>query len=156
MKISKLLIATALCVSLAACEQGHEKQAIGTIGGAGLGALLGSQFGGGKGALAAIAIGTLAGAWGGSEIGKSLDKADQMYSQRTSQDALEYNKAGQVSSWRNPDSGNSGTVTPVNTYRSTEGQDCREYETSIYVGGKQEKGIGRACRQADGTWKITS
>ncbi len=156
MNMSKPLIAAVVCISLTACEQGHEKQTVGTLAGAGVGALIGSQFGGGKGALAAIAIGTLAGAWGGSEIGKSLDKADQLYSQRTTQDALEYNKAGQVSTWRNPDSGHSGTVTPISTYRASEGADCREYETSIYIDGKQEKGIGKACRQADGTWKITS
>ena len=156
MNISKPLIAVTLCLSLAACEQGREKETIGTLAGAGLGALLGSQIGSGKGAMAAIAIGTLAGAWGGSEIGKSLDKADRQYSQRTTQDALEYNKAGQVSTWRNPDSGNSGTVTPVNTYRTSQGSDCREFETSIYVDGKQEKGVGKACRQADGTWKIAS
>jgi len=156
MKMTKPVIIATLCLTLAACEQGREKETIGTLAGAGLGALLGSQIGGGKGAMAAIAVGTLAGAWAGSEIGKSLDKADKQYAQRTAQDALEYNKVGQASTWRNPDSGHSGTVTPVNTYRSVEGSDCREFETSIYVDGKQEKGIGRACRQPDGTWKIAS
>jgi len=154
MKTTKPLIAIVLCLALAACEQGREKETIGTLAGAGLGALLGSQVGGGKGAIAAIAVGTLAGAWAGSEIGKSLDKADKQYAQRTAQDALEYNKVGQASTWRNPDTGHSGTVTPVSTYRTTEGSDCREFETSIYVDGKQEKGVGTACRQPDGTWKI--
>ncbi len=156
MKTSKPLIAAALCVALTACEQGKEKRTIGTLAGAGLGALVGSQIGGGKGAMAAIAVGTLAGAWTGSEIGKSLDKADKAYAQRTAQDALEYNKTDQTSTWRNPDSGHSGTVTPTNTYRSAEGTDCREFETQIYVDGKQEKGTGTACRQPDGTWKIAS
>lgn len=156
MYIRKPLIALSVCLSLAACEQGNDKQILGTLGGAGVGALLGSQVGGGKGQLAAIAIGTLAGAWGGSEIGKSLDKADKLYAQRTAQDTLEYNKAGQVSTWRNPDTGHSGTVTPVSTYRAESGSDCREFESTIYVDGKQETGKGTACRQADGTWKIQS
>jgi surface antigen len=156
MMTSKPLIVATLCLALAACEQGKEKQTVGTLAGAGLGALLGSQVGGGKGALAAIAVGTLAGAWAGSEIGKSLDKADKAYAQRTAQDALEYNKVGQAATWRNPDSGHSGTVTPVSTYRSAEGADCREFETQIYVDGKQEKGVGTACRQPDGSWKIAS
>ena len=47
------------------------------------GALAGSQFGGGKGQLAAVAVGALAGAWLGGETGKSLDKADKAYAQRT-------------------------------------------------------------------------
>jgi surface antigen len=69
---------------------------------------------------------------------------------------MEYNKAGQTSTWRNPDSGNSGTVTPVQTYENASGKDCREFETSIFVDGEQEKGTGTACRQPDGSWQIES
>ncbi len=156
MKFAKPVIAIALCVSLASCTEGREKETVGTIAGAGLGGLVGTQIGGGKGKLAAVVLGTLAGAWAGSEVGKSLDKADKAYAQRTAQDALEYNKVKQASTWRNPDSGNSGTVTPTSTYRSSEGTDCREFETAIFVDGKQEKGTGTACRQSDGTWKIAS
>jgi hypothetical protein len=31
--------------------------------------------------------------------------------------------------------------------------ECREYQTTITIGGKPEKAYGRACRQPDGTWK---
>ncbi len=156
MKFSKPIIAITICLALASCGQGRDKETVGTLAGAGIGGLIGTQLGGGKGKLAAVVLGTLAGAWAGSEVGKSLDKADKAYAQRTAQDALEYNKAKQPSTWRNPDSGNSGTVTPVSTYRNSEGTDCREFETAIFVDGEQEKGIGTACRQADGTWKIAS
>lgn len=30
---------------------------------------------------------------------------------------------------------------------------CREYQTTITIGGKPQKAYGRACRQPDGTWK---
>ena len=156
LRSSKTVLAVLVCVALAACSQGREKETAGTLVGAGTGALIGSQVGGGKGQLAAIAIGTLMGAWAGNEVGKSLDRADKLAAQRTSQDALEYNKTGQTSTWRNPDSGHSGTVTPVNTYRNDAGRDCREFETTIYVDGKQEQGKGTACRQPDGTWQIQS
>jgi hypothetical protein len=33
--------------------------------------------------------------------------------------------------------------------------ECREYQTTITIGGKDEKAYGRACRQPDGTWKDT-
>jgi len=155
-RYSTPFVALLVCLSLAACEQGREKETVGTLAGAGIGGLLGSTVGGGKGKLAAVAIGTLAGAWAGNSIGSSLDKADKLYAQRTAQDALEYNKTDQVSTWRNPDSGNSGTVKPVSTYRSDAGTDCREFESTIYVDGKQETGTGTACRQPDGTWKIQS
>ena len=104
--------------------------------------------------MAAIAVGTLAGAWGGSEVGKSLDKADRLFAQNTAQESLEKNKIGQVSSWRNPDTGHSGTVTPTKTYKSASNQTCREFETTIFVDGKQEVGTGEACRNSDGTWQI--
>lgn len=156
MKKTATVLTLAAAVVLAGCQnmQDNPKQGIGTLLGAGTGALLGSKVGSGKGQLAAVAIGALAGAYLGSEIGKSLDNADKAMAQRTAQTSLETNRAGQTSSWRNPDSGHSGTYTPVSTYRSTSGQDCREYETTITIDGRTERTTGRACRQDDGAWKI--
>src|SRR3546814_16779391 len=89
-----------------------QKETGGTLVGAGLGALVGSQIGGGTGQLAAVALGTLAGAYFGNEVGKSLDRADKAAA------AQAYNQAstapiGQHISWRNQESGHSGTVTPL-------------------------------------------
>lgn len=149
-------MAVVVAVPLIACEsaQNNPKQTGGTLLGAGLGALIGSQVGSGKGQMAAIAVGALAGAWAGSEVGKSLDKADRAYAERTAQNSLEYAQVGQAQAWRNPDSGHSGTFTPTRTYQSADRQNCREFETTIYVDGKQETGSGRACRRPDGTWQI--
>jgi len=33
------------------------------------------------------------------------------------------------------------------------GPQCREYQTTIVIGGKPQQAFGRACRQPDGTWK---
>ena len=145
-----------IAVLLAACAdlQDRPKQTAGTLIGAGLGALAGSQVGSGKGQLAAVAIGALAGAWLGGEAGKSLDKADRLYAERTATNALEYNRSGQTSTWRNPDSGHAGTMTPTRTFRTASGEDCREYETTISVDGRTERATGRACRRSDGTWRI--
>ncbi len=146
----------ALCFTLVACAEGRQNETIGTIAGAGLGALVGSQFGGGSGQWIAGTIGALAGAWAGNQVGATMDANDRQYSQRTTQDALEYNRTGQTSTWRNPDSGNSGTVTPVRTYQSDAGNDCRTFESTVYVDGDQATGTGKACRDTDGTWKIAS
>jgi outer membrane lipoprotein SlyB len=78
-KFSKPIIIATLCLALAACAEGREGQTIGTVAGGALGAVLGSQFGGGKGQLAAVAIGAIAGAWAGSELGKKLDEEDKVY-----------------------------------------------------------------------------
>lgn len=140
---------------LSACESAP-KQTVGTLLGAGVGALVGSQLGGGKGKLAAVVVGTLGGAYLGSEVGKSLDAADRVYMERNAQQTLETTKGGTRTAWKNPDTGNSGTFTPTRTYAATSGENCRQYESTIYVDGREETATGTACRQPGGTWKITS
>ena len=158
MKFTKVIALGGVVLSLAACADSGlgPKQTVGGLLGAGTGALIGSQFGSGSGALAATAIGALGGAYLGSEMGRSLDRADQMYMARTTQDTLETAPVGRSSSWQNPDSGNSGTITPTRTFVSQTGQNCREFQQSIMVGGKMENGYGTACRQSDGSWKIVA
>lgn len=150
---------------LSACANGQNpmmrsdgnvsKGGIGMLAGAAGGAALGSQIGGGKGNIAAIALGTLGGAFLGKSVGDSLDKADLAYAERTSQNALESAPTGKPMTWSNPDSGNSGTITPTRTYEQA-GQPCREYTQTINIGGKQEQAYGRACRESDGSWKVQS
>jgi len=156
LKIKGILLVLLILVVTAGCQtaQDNPKKTVGTLIGAGLGALVGSQIGDGKGQLAAVAIGALGGAYLGSELGTSLDRADKQYAQRNAQDSLEYSKIGNASAWKNPDSGHSGTFTPTRTYKTASGISCRDFETVIYVDGKEEAGAGRACRQSDGTWKI--
>lgn len=86
-KLSALAVVAAL--SLSACTTSTSpysstlssgpKQTAGTITGAVIGGVAGSQFGKGDGKLAAVGIGTLAGAMMGSGVGQSLDRADQVY-----------------------------------------------------------------------------
>ena len=132
------------------------KQGAGTLLGAGLGGWAGSQVGGGRGQLAAVAVGTLLGGVVGNQVGASLDRADRMYQSRAQSTAM--NSADwQPVSWSNPDSGNHGTITPVRTMQNTNtGQLCREYQTSVTIGGRVEQGYGTACRTADGDWRIQS
>jgi len=130
------------------------KETGGTIIGAGAGALLGSQIGSGSGTIVAVAIGTLAGALIGQGVGQSLDRADQLMMQRNAQYALENTRSNVATTWRNPDSGNYGSITPIETYQSSQGQYCREYTQTIVVGGQRQQAYGTACRQADGSWMI--
>ncbi len=139
---------------LPGCAGTGPKEQVGTILGAGTGALLGQEIGSGRGRLVAVAIGTLAGAILGQEIGKSLDRADRLAMERNGQYALEYTRTNQTTTWANPDTGNSGSITPVQTYQTAQGQYCREYTQTIYVGGQQQQAYGTACRQPDGSWMI--
>ncbi len=78
------------------------KENIGKAVGAAAGALLGSQIGSGRGKLAAVAIGTLAGYWVGGNVGEHLSQRDQAGIAYTTHQALE---TGQTQTWRNPDTG---------------------------------------------------
>ena len=154
-RIISLVVAGSLLTACAQ-QQNAPKQTGGALIGAAAGGLLGSQFGGGAGKLAAVALGVLGGAFLGSEVGKSMDTTDRQEAARTQQTALETNRTGQASTWTNPDNGNTGTVTPIRTYQAPSGQNCREYRHDVRIGDKSETVIGTACRQADGTWKVVS
>ncbi len=156
MRFSRLA-AVAVAFALTACAtDAGPKQTVGTLIGAGLGGLVGAQIGSGSGQLAAVAAGTLLGAFLGSEVGASLDKADQAYANQAAQGSLETAPSGQTSTWSNPDSGNSGTFTPTNSYEVSSGEYCREYQQTVTVGGQVESAYGTACRQPDGSWKIVN
>jgi len=154
--MKKLLIfLTISTLIIAGCAPGTgPREQTGTLLGAGAGALLGSHMGDGKGTLVAVAIGTLAGALIGQDIGRSLDEADRQAMEQNAQYALEHAPTNTSTPWRNPDSGNGGQITPVETYKAKSGAYCREYQQTIWVGGKEQQAYGTACRQPDGSWEI--
>lgn len=150
------VIASSLVVACLATGCENPKQADGSLGGGALGAWAGSTIGSGRGRVVATAVGAVAGALAGGWIGGQLDKADRERAERTYQQALEYSPVGKRAEWRNPDSGNSGTITPTKTFQNPQGQYCREFQQTIIVGGKKHQGYGTACRQPDGSWQIQS
>ncbi len=152
----KVLTLSVAALALVGCQQGAgPKEQMGTVGGAVLGGLAGSTIGGGSGQLWATGAGVLIGSLIGSSIGQSLDRADRQYMSQTTQRALEDGQTGQPVEWRNPDSGNYGTVVPQKAYQQNNTY-CREYSQNIVVGGKTERAYGTACRQPDGTWQIVN
>jgi surface antigen len=155
MKNFWLMILVMLLTCGTAWSTGH-KQTGGALLGAGTGALIGAQIGNGDGRVAAIAIGTLAGALVGQDIGRTLDRADQVSMQQSSQIALETNRTNYASTWVNPDTGHSGSLTPTRTYQSSSGRYCREYQQTVIINGEQHEAYGTACRQGDGSWQIVA
>jgi len=150
------ILALAASLGLSACAGSGQKETIGGVGGAVLGGVLGSQVGKGTGQLIAVGAGAVLGGLVGSSVGRSLDDVDKMKIQNTTQQALENQPDQTTSTWSNPNTGHSGTVTPQRTYESTEGSYCREYTQTVDIGGSKEEAYGTACRQPDGTWKIVS
>lgn len=156
--MKRFVILTSALFLLSNCSTNEagkvNKSTIGAIGGGVAGALIGSTIGKGYGKGAAIIAGTVLGSLAGSALGKSLDERDLELQKSTQYNALEYNKAGDTSSWQNPDSKASGYVTPTKTFINREGQNCREYTQTIKIGSKTEEGFGTACRRSDGSWEI--
>jgi surface antigen len=157
MRKSGLALCLVAALSLSACETWEaSKRDIGGALGAITGGVLASNIGSGKGQLAAVGVGTLVGALIGSSIGQSLDQADMVYADRANQQAHTA-PVGQTISWSNPQTGNSGSITPLRDgYDRNSGSFCREYEQVIFVDGQQATGTGIACKQPDGRWEIMS
>lgn len=87
---------------------------------------------------------------------RALDRPERQAMTDTVQYALENNRTNQASDWLNPDTGRSGAVVPVRTFENAQGQPCREFISTITIGGKEEQGYGTACRQPDGSWQIVA
>jgi surface antigen len=156
-KVKSIIAAVVVSLSLSACmtDGVGVKQGVGALGGAAAGGLAGAQLGKGKGKLAFTALGVLGGAFLGSEIGSSLDKADRLAAEQAAEKALAA-PVGKTISWSNPNTGVRGEATTVREGRDPAGAYCREYTTTIYVGGKPSEGVGRACHNPDGSWRVVS
>ncbi len=147
MKIKLFVLMVLLSTFLFACTQNPNRDT-GVATGAIVGGILGNQVGKGSGRAWATGLGMIAGAVIGGNIGARMDRQDQLNSQRT----LETYSDNRSSSWKNPNTGNSYTVTPTNTYQTASGP-CREYTTKAVIGGRPETVYGKACRQSDGSWQ---
>jgi len=126
------------------------REQAGALTGAAIGAAVGSTMGRGHSNRAfAVWLGAGVGANIGSTIGKYMDEQDRL---RTA-DILETQQTNTPTTWINPDTQNSYTVTPTKTYTIAEGP-CREFTLDAQIGGKTEQIYGTACRQSDGSWKV--
>jgi surface antigen len=152
--IAPLLVLT---LALTSCQTAGQtiadnpKTALGGMLGAAGGGLIAAAAGGGT---AGIIGGVLIGGLVGGAIGNHLDQRDKELAHQNAQRTFEHARTGQTSSWQNPDSGNSGNITPTRTYQNPSGAYCREYQQEITVAGEQHESYGTACRQPDGSWKI--
>lgn len=153
-KLFKVTIISATLTSMVGCA-GLSNREQGKMIGAVAGAVGAHQLSKGhKDRGWAIGIGALLGTVVGERVGKYLDERDRQLMNRNVQDTLEYARSGERSSWSNPDSGHSGVTEVKRTYSTNMGQYCREFTTTVNVGGRDELGYGTACRQPDGSWSM--
>tara|TARA_B110001454_G_C12569419_1_gene371254 strand:- start:271 stop:765 length:495 start_codon:yes stop_codon:yes gene_type:complete len=151
--LAVLLIAVASLAS--GCAGNITKQGTGTAIGAVTGGAL--AYGLGKDSSNKniwMILGVASGALIGNNIGAQLDERDRLLAGQTIQQTLELGPDQSQGQWNNPNTGNSGTVVPTATHTGSTGQPCREFITTVKIGGVEQQGYGTACRQADGSWKI--
>ena len=144
-------LATTGCASIQETYEDNPKAVLGSVTGGTAGGVIAAVAGANP---ALIAASVLAGGLLGGYIGHKLDDKDKRMATEAAQKAFEQSRTGEPVAWRNPDSGNSGSVTPTRTYQIADGQYCREYRQDIMIGNEKHQTSGTACRGADGTWKI--
>ena len=147
--VAILMLVVVVATGCATIED-NPKASIGAFGGAAFGGLIAAAAGGGGAAIAGAVIG---GALLGAFAGNMLDQRDKRLAAEAQQRALESAPTGKPVAWTNPDTGHSGTVTPVRTYQAG-GSYCREFQNNVTIDGKKENAFGTACRQPDGSWKV--
>ena len=81
-----------------------------------------------------------------------LNEGDQRAINDAAQYSLEYAKTHESTEWFNPDTGSSGTFTPVSTHEEPNGRVCREYSVNAIIAGREDQVDGIACRMPDGSW----
>lgn len=157
MKSSLLNVALLITVStltLVACSSNTQRQntTAGAVAGAVLGGVAGSAIGAGTGKLVAIGAGAIAGGLLGGAIGRDMDSVDKQKIYHT----LDHNQKRKSSRWKNKD-GTKYTMTPLTNTIVYKGQrPCRKYRATITNSGERKVERGIACRQPNGTWKVTS
>lgn len=159
--LSKLALVGCLSVAVAGCTLGQDelsrddKIAIGTVGGAVLGGLIGYQFIGGGDAryLSALALGA-AGAVGGGLLADRLTELDRTAMNETAYDTLQNGASGQTTTWQSGRTGTQGSITPLRTFLDTQGRICREYDAEVSVQGETVSGRETACMTEAGHWVV--
>ena len=133
-----LLVATSSCAT---------KGQTGALGGAAAGGLIGQAIGHSTGA---TLIGVALGGMLGYIVGNEMDKYDR---DRLS-NVYESGSSNRQSSWVNPDTGNSYSVTPKPAYRAANHQVCRKAEIRAVIDGKPQRTYSTACRNEYGDWEL--
>jgi len=154
MNILKILAVGVIALSLSACQEGRENEAVGTLLGAVAGAAIGSQIGSGSGQAVAIGVGALVGGLVGNQIGRHLDEQDRQYAEPAAFRAVNDTPTGTTSTWSNPDSQNYGTYRPLEepyAYKENAEVTCRLVETTYVIDGQTETGQTTMCTNPDGS-----
>lgn len=110
--------------------------------------------------LAALVVGLSGGYWFADERMRSelalRDRQlqeDQRALENAISAALEKRLSGDTVHWQNPDSGSRASITPVRTFKTSDGRWCREYIHDSQIDERTVERRAIACRVDDGVWR---
>jgi surface antigen len=153
-KIATIGVTAILAVGLAGCTPGNNVGGATFAGAAGGGLVGAAAFGG---SAVGILGGALLGGVVGNAIGQNMDANDRARMRHAVIDGPVDGGRWEGSDvrWQNERTGARYRFHPVRQTHHN-GRYCREYETTIHVGGKTQKAFGKACRMPDGQWRVAS
>jgi surface antigen len=134
-------------------EMECNREVIGAVLGGAVGAVVGSKVGKGDERVITTVGGAVIGAVVGGAIGKSMEDADHACAAQ----AMEYAGFKQAVKWRSAQHDTIYTITPVGLLPPAgRGIECRRYSMLTEHGSVKDAVQGTACRQQDGSWRLSS
>ena len=91
---------------------------------------------------------------GGKGVGELPPDGDLAYARAAASDVLNRGDKDASAPWENPRTGARGTVTPIASAYTQDGQTCRDFLASYVSGRSQAWMQGEACKQNKGTWEV--
>lgn len=82
--------------------------------------------------------------------------ADLAYARAAANAVLSRGDKDSSMPWENPRTGTRGTVTPIASAYTQDGQTCRDFLASFVSGSSQSWVQGEACKQQQGDWQVRS
>jgi surface antigen len=129
------------------------REVIGAVLGGAVGAAVGSKVAQGDERIITTVGGAVIGAVVGGTIGKSMDDADQACAAQ----AMEYANFKQSVKWHNARRSAVYTMRPLGMVPAAgKGVECRRYSMLTERGSLKDSVEGTACRQRDGSWRLSS
>ncbi len=154
MNIRIIIIYLIILTFLTSCANSQDSKRIGQVFGAISGTIIGSKLGKGTGKNISIASGTILGSIIGEHLAKKISESDMDFISKKTKEVLTDEEIGKKYSWKNLESGNSGYVKSMKNFKNRN-KNCKEIKQVINFNSNKNEIYSSACKQADGSWKIT-
>ena len=88
------------------------------------------------------------------DLMQHMTNDDMDFNESALQDALEHNHNNVSSKWKNEDSSNFGSITPIDFYNNDKGEDCRNFKQNLSTLRGTVELHSKACRKGKKKWEI--